>query len=700
VIGSGETAQRAWFSEGTITTYFLAPGYVGYEATVLGRQVTVRLYTIAPAAFQPVGVVEVTLDDPTNARLVFASDLEPALSYLYAVEFRSTPDTLLHFDAAQQAIVGEGEVDTDDERTYGQPIVTYLYTDQPLHSWSANNLPFDQYLNADVLDGQIASGATDGRSALSILAQPVQHFYIGSVVLDEATRSDPSGPMQSLNDARLAALHQLPIVDAPDLPAFKFVSLMANLLNSYLINPGGRVYAVDKALIYAPDDLIPPITFPELLPDAWVAAYQDMLNAFASYQYTAGGQGEYWWKLDGTGYGPTPDWYAGNIPDVYYFAPDGQVLTRWQYSDAYSTAEFINAIADLYRVTGDLSFVQSLEGALDAALSALQTFDSAYDAEFGEDGNRFPNLLYPMSDLGTIQGEYPAESGQVIEAFRDGADLLEVLGRPADAQALRQDWIAPMEAAFDATFWDAGLGFYAPVADARSDSRAAGTFYQDKWCSTLLPPLRSDVGDQRLEAMLTTYTASGFYEPTNDVHWLSTDSENFYQAYPWTNGFVMEGGFFDGVPPALPPIGYYQLGQNVQADHYTNIFLNRWANLGPYETMMEYDYQVPGRFQETTIYIEPTSAPLWVLWEALGLQVDGLTVTIAPRMGGPFVVRGLRVTSQGLSATFDYARDEYGCEYLREVANEGLTLVAPQVGACDPTPTPTSTPTPTDTPTP
>jgi hypothetical protein len=527
IIGSGPSAQRAWFSEGTITTYVLAPDYIGYEAQILGRVVTVRLFHLAPAEFQPVGVFEVTLDDPADARLLLATDLEPALDYRFAGEFRDTPDTVLDFDVGRQAIVGQATLDTEYELFYGQPVRAYLYSDSPLHSWSASNLSFSSFLSADVLDGQIAAGSNDGRVAVSVVAQPTQRFYIGAIALNDALRADPSGPMNVLRDARLAALAQLPIIDAPDLPAFKFVSTISNLYNSYLINPDGKVYAVGRAIVYGPDTLTPPMTAPELLPDAWIAAFQDMLVEFARHQYTASGQGQYWWKADTGGNPSTPSWYVGNIPDILYFVPDGRVAVLWQFSDAYSTAEFISSLASLYRTTGDLAYVQSLESAFDAALSALQTFDSVYDAEFGEDGNLFPNLLYPMPDLSRIQGEYPAETGQVIRAYEDAADLLDVLGRSGEAQSVREDLVAPMQAAFDAGFWNSSLGYYAPVADLCSQTRSDGQFYLDKWCQTLMMPLQGDLGDSRLPAMLAIYTAGGFYEPTGDVHWLSTDSENF-----------------------------------------------------------------------------------------------------------------------------------------------------------------------------
>jgi len=136
IIGTGPSAERRWFSEGTISTYVLAPDYVGYEAQVLGRAVTVRLFHLAPAEFHPVGVFEVTIDDPANARLILATDLEPALGYRYAVEFRSSADTVLDFDASQQAIVGEGARNTSDEYFYDQPVLAYVYSDSPLHSTS------------------------------------------------------------------------------------------------------------------------------------------------------------------------------------------------------------------------------------------------------------------------------------------------------------------------------------------------------------------------------------------------------------------------------------------------------------------------------------------------------------------------------------------------------------------------------------
>ena len=52
VIGSGPSAQRAYLSEGTISHYVLAPHYIGYQVSVLGRTVTVRLSHLALGLFK------------------------------------------------------------------------------------------------------------------------------------------------------------------------------------------------------------------------------------------------------------------------------------------------------------------------------------------------------------------------------------------------------------------------------------------------------------------------------------------------------------------------------------------------------------------------------------------------------------------------------------------------------------------------
>jgi len=705
VIGSGGSAQRAWLSQGAISEWLLGPHYVGYRATVLGRQVTVRLSHVDLADFRVVGVIQVTLENAANARLVLASDLEPALDYHYAVEFRDTPDTRVSFRAADQAIQGLATLNTGDELAYGQPVPVYLYASEPLHSWSANNLAFDQYLQADTLDGRAATGAHDGRSALTTVAQSTQYFYIGNVILDGAARADPSGLIDDLRAERLAALAQLPTIDAPGLPAFAFVNAISNLFNAYLINPEGRVYAVDKAVVYAPDTLIPLVAAPEILSAAFLTAFEDMLVKFGEYRYGSPPRGDYWWKADG-GYDPVPSWYQGNIVDTFYQLPDGRLAHRWQFSDAYSTAEYISGLAEVYRASGDLAFLHSQEAAFDDALAALKRFDEQYDAQFGEDGNLFPNLLVPMADLENIQGEYPAETGQTIYAYQDAALVLTALGRASEAQDLLDHYVTPMSAAFDGFFWHSGLSFYAPIADRRSDSHSNGQYYLDKWCQTMLPFLQGSLDAARLPTLLNTYTIPGdFYEPEGDVHWLSTDSENFPWPGRWglspgyTNGFAMQGGFFTGIPPVIPPIGFYRLGQTTPGDQYANIYLERWVEMGPYEVMMEWYHQIPGRFLETSIYIEGTAATPWLLKAALGLTVDGAQVTIAPAMGGQFVVRNLHVTAQGMTAVIDYGRDASGCEYVDILSNDGLTFVTPQVGACAPTATPTDTPTHTLTPT-
>jgi len=96
---------------------------------------------------------------------------------------------------------------------------------------------------------------------------------------------------------------------------------------------------------------------------------------------------------------------------------------------------------------------------------------------------------------------------------------------------------------------------------------------------------------------------------------------------------------------------------------------------------MEYDYQMPGRFGESSVYVESASGTTWLLQMALGLEVNGTRVTIAPILSGQFVVRNLHVTSQGLTAVINYARDDSGQEHIQVLSNEGLDVVAPNAVA-------------------
>ncbi|MDY7042515.1 MAG: hypothetical protein SVX38_16810, partial [Chloroflexota bacterium] len=238
------------------------------------------------------------------------------------------------------------------------------------------------------------------------------------------------------------------------------------------------------------------------------------------------------------------------------------------------------------------------------------------------------------------------------------------------------------------------------LRDDRSRS-GSGTYFTDFWTQTMLPPLQGDIGGNRLADLLVTFTRPQFYDADHNYRWLSTDSENYGPDYRFVSGYVMEGGFFNGVPNAVPAVASYQLQQNTQADEYANDFyLDVWARMGPYETMREWDAYPPGMYLETSIYMESLVGTWWLLGEALGLQVDGSTVTVEPRLGGQFVARNVRVTAGGHSVVFDYARDAAGCEFIEIHSNEGLTINAPQVGTCGtftPTATPTNTPTATPT---
>ncbi|MCR4407748.1 MAG: hypothetical protein NUW24_12650 [Anaerolineae bacterium] len=536
VIGSGPSAQRAYLSEGTISHYVLAPHFIGYQVSVLGRTVTVRLSHLAPDTLQAVGVIEVQVDDPTNAYLVLASDLEPRQEYQQAIEYRNSSSTYLSYQAADQAIRGYNSDGTE----------VFFYASSPLSSWSANNLSFTNYLNADVLDGRVLGGQSDGRSALKVAAQPVQYFYIGNVVLGSTERANPTTLINALRNSRLSALHQLPILDAPGLPAFKFVLTLSNLFGTYLINPDARIYYSDKAFPYTPDVLGPIVKFSELLPDAWLDAFRDYLDFVGQIRYQSASDGVYWWKADASGMLPLPSWYGHNIPDIFYRDRYNAVTYRFQYSDLYATALYLTGLANYYRATADQTFVQSQENVIRDTVSALQIFDTAY----GTDGNLFPHLLMPMGDLARIEGIYPAESGYTVYAYEDAASLYRALGDDASATNLLDNYVAPMRASYDATFWSSNAGFHLPRRDSRSES-GSGTYFNDFWAQTMLPPLEGDLGDSRLSALLATFIRTEFHDADRNYRWLSTDSENYEPDYRFVEGYVMEGGFFNGVPNVI-----------------------------------------------------------------------------------------------------------------------------------------------------
>jgi hypothetical protein len=454
VIGTGASAQRAWLSDGTISRYVLAPHVIGYEVSVLGRTLDVRISHLAPDTLEAVGVIEVQIDNPTDAYLLIASDLEPRTRYQQAVEYRSFSDTTLSFQPDTQAIRGRGSDGTE----------VFLYTSAPLSSWSASNLAFDSYLEADALDENIIGGRSDARAALKVTAQPVQHFYLGNTVLASADRSDPSSLINTVRDTRLAALQQLPALDAPELPAFKFTLTISHLFGSYLINPDARIHYTDKAFPYTADGLSPLTEIPELLPAAWLDAYHDYLDFVGQIRYQTPGEGAYWWRADVPGNPPLPDWYGSNIPDIFYRNRVNSVTDRYQYSDLYSTALYIIGLNDYYLATADDAFIETQETAIRDAVSALQIFDTAY----GSDDDLFPHLSVPMGDLAQIEGVYPAESAYTIYAYEDAAALYQVLGDDASATDLLNNYVAPMRNDFDVMFWEDTANFFLPRRDNRS----------------------------------------------------------------------------------------------------------------------------------------------------------------------------------------------------------------------------------------
>ncbi len=690
VIDDGEEIQRGWFSQGNISSYLLEPGSVGYRVNLLGRHATVQLTLLTIDADDFVAVIAITLDDPTDARLVFATDLEPAISYTYGVEYHNTADTQLAYDGVQEAIQGTAQMNSGDELAYWarthQHIQAFVYASEPLLGWSANNLPLNDYLQADTLDATIAGGYNDGRVALTTQAQSTQYFYIGTTVLTEALRTNPVTAWEALCDERLNTLSQLPIMEADALPGITLTSMLANLLNSYLFNPDGQVYAADRLFIYTPDSLLPLISYPALLPPAWQATYRALLEELAAQVYPSPpvvGTDMYWWKLDLGGPSPLPAWYGGNISDLLIYLPDNGIYNRRQFSDVHSDTEYLLGLRAYYQVTGDLPFIQSQAATINTSITALQQFNTVYDQEFTPDGNLYPHIMMSVADLSTLDGVYPSESAATIYAYEAAADLLDALGDHAAATDLRVNYVVPMRAAFDSTFWDVAETFYMPYADQRNgDGKTNGQQYQDKWSNNLLFSLRGNIGETHKAEVLNTYTTPDvFFEPGGDVHWMSTDSEHFmdhggYGISPaYNNGYIMEGGFFSMLP-ALAPIGYYQLGDTTHGDQYANLFLDSWLQMGPYETMMEYNGQIPGRMLESSMYIEGTAMPMWLISTALGIQVQGTQVTFQPRLSGAFQVRNLYLGVNGQHALLDYYRSDDGCETFEIRQNTGLTIIS------------------------
>ncbi|MBN1657085.1 MAG: hypothetical protein JXA93_01725 [Anaerolineae bacterium] len=676
VIGTGSDAERAWFSSGTIDEYYLAPESVGYRATVLGRSVTVRLSHLTDGADDAVGVIEVSIDDPTDARIYFVTDLEPAVHEPQAFGFISRPDTLISYDDSSESLAAYNEGGS-------ARMDIYMYSSEPLASWSGTNLAFDTYLNNDVLDEQVLPTASDGRSAFIVQAEPTVYFYVGSSLLSAGVRQDPTAAIEALGAERVSALDETSVIHSSEMPSFELVNLLSNLFNAYLINPDGAIYYCDRAFLYGADSLMPIVSVPELLPTAWVSAYTQGLDYFGDNRYTSPTSWRYAEKYDIDEEPRLPSWYTGGIPGYILMLPDGSLDELGQWSDLYETAQYITGVYRHFQVTGDQSFVGTQQAAVLDALDLLKRFETEYESDYGPDGDQYPNVLYPMAGLGGIAGTYPGETGATIEAYRSAEQLLRLWSMDAEADDLANNYIAPMVAGFDAFFWDAGLGFYTGVADENSLWRTPGTWYQDKWTQAMLPPLLDDVGTTHLAEMVDTFVTSGFYDLGQNVHWLSPDSENWCEPGcwgtdpRWTNGFRMEGGFYNGLPGVVTPLAYYQLGEGTLGNQYANYYFDVWLTHGPYESMYEWDYQLPGLYRETSIYIESANSTIWLLKKALGLSVGGLTVTIVPALEGEFSVENLHVTSQGLTAVLDYWREANGAEYVRVVNNEGLTIYAP-----------------------
>jgi hypothetical protein len=678
VIGSGQDAQRGWLGEGTITEYILAPHYIGYRVSHFGRSITVRLSHLQTSSLQVTGVISVEIDDPQDAFLYFVSDLEPSDRYQQAVEFRDTTSTFLYFEENVQAIkgVGLGNVEVS------------LYSSSPLKSWSATNQNFIEYLSQDDLNEQVLSGQSDGRVAINVEAQHQQYFYIGNHVLLQPTRSNPAPQLEALRQARLANLAELPRIEAPGMPGFEFVNILSNLFLTYLVNPQGNIFYTDKVFPYTTDNLMALTEFPEILPEGMMQSYREYLEELSEWQYTLPSQGKYWWRADEDGNPPLPSWYAGNIPENVFRDKHGHLEARYQYSDLFGTAEYLISLASYYRYTGYTGFLQGREANIRAAINALKNFNAAYAAEYGSDGHLYPHLQVPMGDLSKIEGVYPSESAMAIYAYEEGAFLLSIIGDHAGANDLLHNYVAPMRSGFDSFFWNDQHQFFLPRRDKRSRT-GTGEYFKDFWVHTIFPPLMGDIGKDRLGDMLPVYTSTDFLDPDNNFRWLSVESENYKPDIYFTpEGYVMEGGFFNGAPNAAAAIAYYQLGLGPQGDAIAqNLYFDVWTRMGPYETMRKWSQNPPGLYLEASIYVEPLISTLWLLKEALRVEVSGTQVSIAPILGGVFRVENLHITSLGKRAVIDYWREATGCEFIHVHSNTGLTVLHPQVGSCvGPTP--------------
>jgi hypothetical protein len=694
VIGSDSGSQRAWLGEGEISEYFFAPDHIGYHVSLFERNITVRLSHVQASSLQVSGVISVAIDDPSDARFYFASTLQPSDRYQQAVEFRHTVSTFLGYSPSEEAITGLG---------LGH-VEVFMYSSAPILSWSAKDLSFDQYLSQDILDGEIYSGQSSGRAALNVAADYHQYFFLGNHILQEPLRSNPEPLLEDMRQARLANLNEMPILNAPEMPGFDFINILSNLFLTYLVNPQGNIFYTDKVFPYTADNLMALTEFPEILPQGMMQAYRDYLEKLGEWQYASPSQGKYWWRADVPGNPDLPLWYAGNIPENVYRDKHGHLQARYQYSDLFGTAEYLIALASYYRYTGDTAFIQSKHSNITAAVNALKEYNAAYAQEYGSDGHLYPHLQVPMGDLYKIEGVYPAESAMAIYAYEDTALLLTLLGDHAGAQDLLQNYADPMRSGYDGFFWRHEYQFFLPRRDARS-STGTGEYYRDFWVHTLYPALTGDIGKDRLGEMLAVYTSDRFLDEDNNFRWLSDNSENYKPDQFFLDGYVMEGGFFNGAPNAAAPIAYYQLGMGFEGDAIAQeLYFDVWTRMGPYETMRQWQWpgKPTGLYLEASIYVEPLISTLWLLKEALKLEVNGTHVTIAPILGGEFIVQNLHVTSNGKRAVIDYWREANGCEFINIVSNTGLVIHTPKVGPCDgpPTPTPTYTPTSTRTPTP